>query len=412
MAIKIALLGFGTVGEGVYRTVKSHQEELKAVLGDNVEIAAVLIKNKQKKRDIDSDVLITDDFEDILRLRGINVVMEAIVEREPTFTYLEKAIEKGCHIITANKEMFAHHGPELKSLAAQHGVSVGFEATVGGGIPVIQTLQQLLAVNRVRKIEGIVNGTSNYILTEMREKQQSFGAALAAAQVKGYAEADPTNDVDGYDALYKLMILSDLAFGEQPEWSKIERKGIRPIRADHIEEARALGLRLKVIASIERKGGELVGSVKPVAVSESHPFYNIEGVENAINIQTDIVGSITLQGPGAGMFPTGSAMIEDLVHVNRVPVKRFFARAREEELVEESSGNDGEHWLILSQVKNLFHTFPSITIVENKKSGVYLIQAERSVVEELLRQYPRVCCFPVSGELKVNRLTRKKASTI
>jgi homoserine dehydrogenase len=313
--LKVAILGFGTVGEGVYQTIESHQEELTAILGSKVEVAAVLVRNKQKDRKISENILVTDDFDEIIQLPSLDVVIEAIVGNEPSFTYLKKAIQRGCHIITANKQMFAHYGKELMNLADEYHVSVGFEATVAGGIPIIQTLRHLLKVNRVQSVQGILNGTSNFILTEMREKQQSFAEALKLAQQKGFAEADPTNDIEGIDAFYKLMILSKIAFGKEPDWKSVELQGINGITSERIAAAEKSGLRFKHIASISQKGDKIIGSVKPVLVEKSHPFYNVEGVDNAVNVQSDIVGSITLQGPGAGMFPTASAIIEDLVYV-------------------------------------------------------------------------------------------------
>jgi homoserine dehydrogenase len=320
--IKVAILGFGTVGEGVYKTIQSHHEELFAQLGKRVEIAAVLVRNKQKLRAVSEQTVVTDDFEEIMSLPKLDVVFEAIVGEEPSFTYLKKAIKRGCHIVTANKQMFAHHGKELTELAKKHQVSIGYEATVGGGIPIIQTVQQLLKVNRVHTVQGILNGTCNFILTEMREKNQSFAEALKLAQQNGYAEADPTNDIDGVDAFYKLMILSKLAFGTEPDWSKVELKGIKEISIERIEAAEKQGQRFKHMASITKVGDKIIGSVKPVLIEKSHPFYNIEGVQNAVNVQSDIVGSITLQGPGAGMFPTASAMIEDLVYVIQNNINR------------------------------------------------------------------------------------------
>ena len=313
--VNVAILGFGTVGEGVYKTIQSHQEELTAILGSKVEVAAVLVRNKQKDRKISENILVTDDFDEIIRLPRLDVVIEAIVGNEPSFTYLKKAIQRGCHIITANKQMFAHYGKELMELADEYHVSVGFEATVAGGVPIIQTLRHLLKVNRVQSVQGILNGTSNFILTEMREKQQSFAEALKLAQQKGFAEADPTNDIEGIDAFYKLMILSKIAFGKEPDWKSVELQGINGITSESIAAAEKSGLRFKHIASLSQKGDKIIGSVKPVLIGKSHPFYNVEGVENAVNVQSDIVGSITLQGPGAGMFPTASAIIEDLVYV-------------------------------------------------------------------------------------------------
>lgn len=313
--LKLAILGFGTVGEGVYHTIQSHQEELTTILGRKVEVVAVLIRNKQKVRKTLGNILVTDDFNEIIQLPKLDIVMEAIVGKEPSFTYLKKAIQRGCHIITANKQMFAYHGKELMKLAEEFHVSVGFEATVAGGIPIIQTLRHLLKVNRVHTVQGILNGTSNFILTEMREKQQTFAEALKLAQKKGFAEADPTNDIEGMDAFYKLMILSKNAFGQEPDWKSVEVQGISDITYECIIAAEKQGLRYKHIASVSQKGDQIIGSVRPVLIDKSHPFYNIEGVENAVNVQTDILGSITLQGPGAGMFPTASAMIEDLVYV-------------------------------------------------------------------------------------------------
>lgn len=315
--LNVAILGFGTVGEGVYKTIESHQEELSAILGKKVKVVAVLIRNKQKARKIVDKILVTSDFNEIIQLPKLDIVMEAIVGSEPSFSYLKQAIKRGCHVITANKQMFAHHGKELMKLAEENAVSVGFEATVAGGIPIIQTLRHLLKVNQVQSVQGILNGTSNFILTEMRENKQSFAAALELAQQKGFAEADPTNDIEGIDAFYKLMILSKIAFGKEPDWKAVEIQGISEISYEKIQEAEKQGLRFKHIASICKKGDHIRGSIKPVLIEKSHPFYNIEGVENAVNVQSDIVGSITLQGPGAGMFPTASAMIEDLVYVSQ-----------------------------------------------------------------------------------------------
>lgn len=325
----MAILGFGTVGEGVYRTIHSHAEELETVLGKKVEVAAILIQNKEKERNIAENVLITSDFDEILKLPKLDVVVEAIVGKKPAFPFLKKAIEKSCHIVTANKEMFAYHGKELQKLAEEKNVSVGFEATVAGGIPIIQTIRQLLKINRVQKVEGILNGTSNFILTEMREKQQSFEEALFLAKQKGFAEADPTNDVEGFDAFYKAMILSRIAFGTEPNWKDVELEGITSISSNLMEAAVKDGLRFKHIAQINKEGSVIKAVIKPVLVDQAHPFYQVEGVQNAVNISTDIVGDITLQGPGAGMFPTSSAVIEDLVYVclNNLSKKRIHQAA-------------------------------------------------------------------------------------
>ncbi len=399
--IKVAILGFGTVGEGVYQTIQSHGEELERVLGSKVEVAAVLIRNKQKKRNIDEEVLITSDFNEILHLPQLDVVIEAIVDKEPPYTFLKQAIQRGCHIITANKEMFAHHGKELLELADSHNVSVGYEATVAGGIPVIQTLRQLLNVNRVSLIQGILNGTSNFILTEMRERKQSFADALSLAQKKGYAEADPTNDVEGFDAFFKTMILSRIAFGEEPNWQDVEREGITTITSNLIDAAEKFGLRFKHVASITKAGNQIRATVKPVLVGKTHPFYHIEGVENAVNVQSDIVGSITLQGPGAGMFPTASAVIEDLVYVcQHQPSNKNFTKTTAGNYGEEI-GQVKELWLIKGLPKN--NKNPLITWVAQATDEIAIIQAAREEVEKVMNQQKEAYYFQIIDGYKIER---------
>ena len=214
-AINVALLGFGTVGQGVYEIIQTSQERLQFYLKKPVKVVAVLVNNKAKHKSIKNEVLLTDNFEEIIGLPQLDIVVDAIVGKA-SYPYLKRSIEKGCHIVTANKEMFAEHGEELLSLAEKYYTGVGFEATVGGGIPVIQTLRKLLNINRVTKVEGIINGTSNFILTSMREEGQPFADTLKVAQEKGYAEADPTNDIEGFDAYYKALILSQVVFGGLP----------------------------------------------------------------------------------------------------------------------------------------------------------------------------------------------------
>ncbi|WP_042356747.1 homoserine dehydrogenase [Bacillus rubiinfantis] len=399
-AIKVAILGFGTVGEGVYRTIQSHAEPLAAVLGKSVEVAAILVKNKQKQRDIHSDVLVTTDFADILRLPELDVVIEAIVDKNPSFGYLQQAIERGCHIITANKEMFAHHGQELLEMANKQGVSVGYEATVAGGIPVIQTLRQLLNINRVAEIQGILNGTSNFILTEMREKQQSFAESLLLAQQLGYAEADPTNDVEGFDAFYKAMILSRIAFGAEPDWNDVERQGITVITSELIAAAEQLGLRFKHLASIRHDGELLTASVKPVLVGKENPFYHVEGVENAVNVYSDIVGRITLQGPGAGMFPTASAIIEDLVYVCQ---QQHGEKQTTQGLIPRQTPNNEQTEQAFWLIQGLPSDGKSLEVIwlQEVSERIFLVKAGQTKITEFVNQHPEAFCFPIDGDVEL-----------
>ncbi|MDM5206802.1 MULTISPECIES: homoserine dehydrogenase [Cytobacillus] len=315
MTINIALLGYGTVGKGVYRTIQQHQGRLQKLLSEEVKVVAILVRDIEKHTAPDQSVILTNQYEKIQQLENIDVVIDAIVGIEPAATYLQSAIEKGRHVITANKEMFAEKSNILRELAKKYHVSVGYEATVAGGIPIIQTLKKLLNANKVTKVEGILNGTSNFILTKMREEQLSFDNALALAQKLGYAEADPTNDVEGFDAYYKAAILSELIYGEKPISEQIERNGITSIAKSDITFFNELGLRYKHVATIEYAHSQVKCAVRPVLVEGNHPLYQVEGVQNAIHIEADIVGSISLQGPGAGMYPTASAIIEDLIHL-------------------------------------------------------------------------------------------------
>lgn len=309
--LRVALLGFGTVGKGVYQTIQTHQHQLQKVIGRQVQVSTIVVKNPAKHRDFTGEAEITTNFQLVVNNPEIDVVFEAIPGKEPAFKYLTQSIQTGKQIITANKEMFAHYGGTLKELAKKHQVKVGFEATTAGGIPVIQTIRQLLQVNQIKRVTGILNGTSNYILTEMRKKKLSFSEALAKAQQLGYAEADPANDIEGKDAFYKLMILSELIFSKQPEWQNVKCQGIQQITRDEIQAYQKENKRIKHIAMVEVIENKIEAKVEPLVISEGHPFYHIEGAENAISIETDIVGQITLTGPGAGMYPTASAMIED-----------------------------------------------------------------------------------------------------
>ncbi|MFC4618411.1 homoserine dehydrogenase [Camelliibacillus cellulosilyticus] len=315
MAIKAALLGFGTVGSAVYRLLDERANEIEQLIGEKINVTHVVIKNQEKTRAIKDDTIITTDFFNVLETADIDVVIEAIVGIEPALTYLCHSLKKGIPVVTANKALFSQKADVLKS-AADGRAPIGFEATVAGGVPIIRTLTDLLTVNRVSKVEGILNGTANFILTDMRVNGRAFNDSLKLAQEKGYAEANPESDILGIDAFYKLMILCDTVFGEQPDWEKVGRQGIDQVQLSDLREAEKAGKRLKLIAHAERAAcGEIQAQVIPTFVTSSHPLYGVEGVDNAITVHTDLLGELTLKGPGAGGNPTGSAMIEDLVRL-------------------------------------------------------------------------------------------------
>lgn len=392
-AINIALLGFGTVGQGVYEIIQTSQERLQFYLKKPVKVAAVLVNNKHKHKSIENEVLLTDNFEDIIKLPQLDIVIDAIVGKA-SFPYLKRSIERGCHVVTANKEMFASHGEELLSLAANNQTAVGFEATVGGGIPVIQTLRKLLNINRVTKVEGIINGTSNFILSSMREEGRSFADALKTAQEKGYAEADPTNDIEGFDAYYKALVLCQVVYGRLPQEAQIYRKGITAITQREIQQAEALGLRFKHVAKIEKYENRIQCSVQPVLTADSHPFYGVEGVQNAVSIHADIVGNIALTGAGAGKYPTASAVIEDLLHLYQEQVPFFTGSDQEaSEQVKQSGGK----WLIFNDV-DASRVPQEFSCVERLNEQTLYFEAEEKDVRAFEKQNPELNVYPVEGE--------------
>ena len=314
--IKVAILGFGTVGQGIYHIINEKKHQLKEQLGLEVEVAKILVTNTERERVAGTKHLLTNDINEVLSVPGLQVVFEAIVNEEPAYSYLKAAVQKKCHVVTANKVMFAERGEELQLLAKQNGVSVGFEASVAGGVPIIKTLKNILLVNEVKSIQGILNGTTNYILTKMRTEKQSFEKALQDAQQLGYAEADPYNDVSGQDAFKKLMILSSLAFGKQPNWSEVEVTGIDTITLEMVEEASKQNLCYRHVAEIiKNEDGKIIGKVTPLLVDKDHPLFQVDDIYNAVTIDTNYIGTLTIIGPGAGMYPTASVMVEDYVEI-------------------------------------------------------------------------------------------------
>lgn len=311
-SVKVAILGFGTVGEGIYNIFQEKREQFKEKLGVDLEVAKILVRDVSKKREGIDAALFTDKMEDVLAVPNLDVVFEAIVGEEPAYSYVNQALDNRVNIVTANKVMFAKFGDALQEKAAKLGVQVGFEATTAGGVPVIKTIENILRVNSAKHIQGILNGTSNYILSKMRLEGVTFEEALKTAQQLGYAEADPYNDVSGQDAFKKLMILSSLAFGEQPKWEDVKVVGISEITLAQVQQAAENGQRYRHIAEVGLDAaGKVVAKIGPELVDADHPLYSIDGVDNAVALETDYIGKITLVGPGAGMYPTASVMIED-----------------------------------------------------------------------------------------------------
>ncbi len=315
--VKIALLGLGTVGSGVKSILEEKKDQLSQKLYEKtgeekcIEISRILVRNTEKDYGADKSLL-TADYEDIINDPEIKIVVELIGGQEPATKYMKQAIDAGKHVVTANKMAIAMSGGSIEDQAKKSGAAFMYEASVAGTIPVIRVIQDSLVANDIRKISGIINGTTNYILSKMANEGQSFEDALKKAQELGFAEADPTSDVEGFDAMYKIAILSKLAFGIMPEPDQISRTGITGVSVADIENAKANGSTVKFIAQAHREGDSVNVSVSPVEISTKHPLANVDGAMNAVYIDCDNAGEIMLQGAGAGSRPTASAVVSDI----------------------------------------------------------------------------------------------------
>ncbi len=312
----IALLGCGTVGCGLVELIRRNRSLIAERSGVDLEISKILVRDLAKNRGDVDRALLTDRPEEAVA-NGADVVVEVIGGLEPARSLVLGAIDAGKHVVTANKALLADCGPELFRRAAERNVRIGFEASVGGGIPIVRALSSGLAGNRIERICGILNGTCNYILTRMAEEGLSLKAALAEAQARGFAEADPTLDVDGTDAAHKLQILAGLAFGRSLGRDSVRVDGILAIEEEDIEAAASLGFVLRHIAVGRDLGGELDLRVHPALLPADHPLAHIRHENNAVLLKGDAVGEMVFHGKGAGAAPTASAVLSDIIDLAR-----------------------------------------------------------------------------------------------
>ena len=325
-AIKIGLLGSGTVGSGVVRVLKENMEEITARVGTRLVLAKVLVRDKKKPRPYLDGVELTDRVEDILEDEEISVVVEAMGGLHPAKEYMLRAMEAGKSVVTANKDVVAQFGQELFDMAEKHDVDFRFEASVGGGIPIIMPLKQCLTANRISEVLGIVNGTTNYMLTKMSEEGMSYDDVLKEAQEKGYAEANPSADVDGLDAARKAAILSSIAFNMRISLADVSVEGITKITPEDISYAKNLGYVVKLLAIGKETDDGINVRVHPVFLPKEHPLASVNGVYNAIFVRGNAIGEAMFYGPGAGSLPTASAVVADIIDVSRDIVTHSFGR--------------------------------------------------------------------------------------
>ena len=309
--IKIAVLGYGTVGSGVVEVIQTNGELIHKRIGDTLEIKYVLDLREFPGSPVEH--LITHDFEEIVNDKEVKIVVEVMGGIEPAYTFVKRSLLAGKSVATSNKALVAKHGAELLAIAKENHLNFLFEASVGGGIPIIRPLTSSLTGDDIVEITGILNGTTNFMMSKMYNENADYDAVLKEAQARGYAERDPSADVEGHDACRKIAILSSIIAGKQVDFEDIYTEGITNITLQDIQYAKAMDMKIKLLASCKHTGEKVGAIVAPHYVSKSHPLYNIEDVFNAIFVKGNMLGDAMFYGSGAGKLPTASAVVGDIV---------------------------------------------------------------------------------------------------
>ena len=309
--IQIAVMGYGTVGSGVVEVLNTNQTSINRRAGDEINIKYVLDLREFPGDPVESKLV--HDFETIVNDPEIRIVVEVMGGVEPAYTFTKRCLEAGKSVCTSNKELVARHGAELLEIAKERELNYLFEASVGGGIPIIRPLNSSLTADEIIEITGILNGTTNYILSQMTHEGIDFDTALKEAQAKGYAERNPEADVEGYDACRKIAILTSLASGCQVDFEDIYTEGITKVTAEDIKYARKMGRAIKLLATSKKENGRFFAMVAPFLINELHPLYSVNDVFNAIFAKGNVLGDVMFYGSGAGKLPTASAVVADVV---------------------------------------------------------------------------------------------------
>ncbi|MGF0111453.1 homoserine dehydrogenase [Streptococcus sp. SGI.013] len=320
MAIKIGLLGFGTVASGIPFLLEENKDKIVAASKETLEIAKVLVKDEAEKDRLLSagnHYNFVTNVDEILSDPEITIVVELMGRIEPAKTFITKALESKKHVVSANKDLIAVHGSELIALANKQGVAFYYEAAVAGGIPILRTLANSLTSDKVTRILGVLNGTSNFMMTKMVDEGWTYEDALKTAQELGYAESDPTNDVEGIDAAYKAVILSQFGFGMAIDFDAVSHKGISTITPDDVAVAQQLGYVIKLVGDIQETESGISAEVSPTFLPKDHPLASVNGVMNAVFVESIGIGESMYYGPGAGQKPTATSVVADIVRIAR-----------------------------------------------------------------------------------------------
>ena len=316
--INIGIIGFGTIGSGVLKILQDNSDVIRKRLGTIVEVVKIADLDITSDRGVRVDPqLLTTQAQEVIKNPEVDVVVELIGGYEPARSLMLQAVNEGKHVVTANKALLAKHGSEIFSAVENQQLSIGFEAAVGGAIPIIRAIRESFVANKIYSIEGIVNGTANYILSKMSDEQCSFDLALKEAQDKGFAEADPTFDIEGIDSAHKIAILSQLAYGTPVKFDDITIQGISGVSIDDIECAREFGYRIKLLAISKFDGDSVDIRVHPAMIPQNNLMANVNGVLNAVRVCDDLMEENILIGHGAGSLPTGSAVVADIIEISR-----------------------------------------------------------------------------------------------
>lgn len=397
--IKIAVLGYGTVGSGVAEVIWTNQELINKRVGEELEIKYIL--DLREFPGTPAEHLIVHDFEQIVNDEEVKIVVEVMGGIEPAYTFVKKSLLAGKSVVTSNKALVAKHGAELLAIAKGSNINFLYEASVGGGIPIIRPLTTSLTGDVIEEITGILNGTTNYMMSKMYHENADYDAVLKEAQAMGYAERDPSADVEGHDACRKIAILSSIISGKLVDFEDIYTEGITNISQTDIQYAKALEMKIKLLASCTRDGDKLCAIVAPHLVSPEHPLYNIEDVFNSIFVKGNMLGDSMFYGSGAGKLPTASAVVGDIVDAAKNPNRSVMATWDEEKLELEDKADTTKKYFVrikgaVADLKaQLEAAFGPITVVtlgdKNDEFGFVTEEMSEGAYEAQAAKFPQIC---------------------
>ena len=397
--IKIAVLGYGTVGSGVVEVLQTNREKIQERIGEELEIKYVLDLREFPGTPVEK--LVVHDFEQIVNDEEVSIVVEVMGGIEPAYTFVKKSLLAGKSVATSNKALVAKHGAELLAIARENHINFLYEASVGGGIPIIRALTASLTGDEIEEITGILNGTTNYMLSKMYFEDADYDAVLKEAQAMGYAERDPSADVEGHDACRKIAILSSIISGKRVDFEDIYTEGISKITLADMKYAKALGMRIKLLASCKREGDKLGAIVAPHLVPKTHPLYSIEDVFKSIFVKGNKLGDSMFYGSGAGKLPTASAVVGDIVEAAKNPTRSMMATWVDEKLALEAKSEMMKRFFVRMKgtkeafMESLTDSFGDIQVVElegvTDEFGFVTETMSEGDYEACAKQFPQIC---------------------